>query len=291
MTIIEVKPKLKFKRIMLATDFSPIAEVAQVYAVGMALEDSANLRLTTVLDLSKVVPYMEVIPESALDDLRHSAENALRHAAGRIDGVGVTTMVLEGFQAAALIIDEALDSGIDLIVLGTSSKHGLKKLALGSTAEQVIRAAPCPILTIGPHVLTPSQGPLHFERILYATDFSTPAAKALNLALALGQTGGARIHLCHVIADKEARQQPDRDARSMSSLEALVPEQTGNGSSPECIVEHGKSSDAILALAAKVEADLIVLGARKSSFWIEYVQPGLTPALLAEAKCPVLTVS
>ncbi len=37
-------------------------------------------------------------------------------------------------------------------------------------------------------------------------------------------------------------------------------------------------------------ADLIVLGARKSSFWLEYVETGVTPAILAAAKCPVLTI-
>jgi nucleotide-binding universal stress UspA family protein len=56
------------------------------------------------------------------------------------------------------------------------------------------------------------------------------------------------------------------------------------------VVEHGEAARTILDLAERVGADLIVLGARKSSFWLTRVERGLTPALLAEATCPVLTV-
>ena len=76
----------------------------------------------------------------------------------------------------------------------------------------------------------------------------------------------------------------------MSSLQALVGASAHCWSEPECVVEHGKAAEAILGLAARVQADLIVLGARKASFWLEFVRTGLTPALLAEARCPVLTV-
>jgi nucleotide-binding universal stress UspA family protein len=82
----------------------------------------------------------------------------------------------------------------------------------------------------------------------------------------------------------------DCEARSISSLKALIPESAHDWCDPECVVEYGQSSEAILALAKRVNADLIVLGARKASFWVEYVRTGLTPALLATATCPVLTV-
>ena len=55
-------------------------------------------------------------------------------------------------------------------------------------------------------------------------------------------------------------------------------------------VEHGDAAKAILELAERVEADLIVLGARKATFWLTHVVHGLTPDLLAQATCPVMTV-
>jgi len=93
-----------------------------------------------------------------------------------------------------------------------------------------------------------------------------------------------------MLGEKAAAKDGDREERCVSFLKALVPEKAHCWCDPECVVEHGKASEAILALAKRVDADLIVLGARKASFWVEFVRTGLTPALLAEATCPVLTV-
>ena len=280
----------RFERIMLATDFSPAAGLAQAYAVGLALHDSSTLELATVLDISPAMPSVEVILQSQLDELRRSREEELERLAKHISGVRITRKVIEAFQASSAIVDEALSCDADLIVLGTTSKHGLRKFALGSTAEAVIRNAPCPILTVGPNVPPPPEYPVLFQRIVYATDFSSQAAKAADLALSLGQTSGADVYLCNVVSDQEDSDFGACKARSLSSLRALIPESAYRSCHPQCIVERGKSSEAILELAKRVNADLIVLGARKDSFLLEYVRTGLTPALLASATCPVLTV-
>ena len=284
MQTIDLQTQIKFERILLATDFSPCAEVAQAYAVGLARQDSSTLELATVVKL----PALDALSECALDSFRRASEEDLKRIAAPVTGIKVTRKVIEGFQPAAVIVDEAVDFNADLIVLGTTSKHGLKKLALGSTAEEVIRTARCPVLTVGPHVRLPSSPAIAFQRIVYATDFSAQAAKGKELALALGHTEGAKVYLCHVLAEKAAA--TGGDDRSMSSLKALVPASAHCSCEPECVVEHGKASEAILALAKRVDADLIVLGARKASFWVEFVRTGLTPALLATATCPVLTV-
>ena len=286
MRTIDPQTPIKFERILLATDFTEGAEIAQAYAVGLALHDESALEITTVVTL----PTLDAISECALDTVRHSGEEDLRRAANRISGVHVTTKVIEDFQAAAAIMLEAVASNADLIVLGTESKHGLKKLALGSTSEDVIRGACCPVLTVGPRVVAPPRGPISFHRIVYATDFSAQAAKGVQLALALGQAAGTKVYLCHVVADHEARKREHCEETFLSSLKALIPESAHCNSEPEFVVEHGKASEAILDLAKRVHADLIVLGARKASFWLEFIQTGLTPALLMGATCPVLTV-
>jgi nucleotide-binding universal stress UspA family protein len=290
MRTIDVHTPIKFGRILLATDFSPTAKIAQAYAVGLAMHDSSILELATVIDLSFTLPAMDVVAEPALEALRRTSEDEMRQLAEHISGVQILRKVMEGCQPAALIVDEAIGSNADLIVLGTAAKHGLKKLALGSTAEEVIRTAPCPVLTVGPHVPPPPKGPLSFQRIICATDFSSRAAKGAGLALALGQDPGTQIYLCHVVVKDEEQKHDDCEAWSISSLKALIPESAHCGCEPECVVEHGKAAEAILSLATRVNADLIILGARKASFWIEFIRTGLTPALLAAATCPVLTV-
>ncbi len=286
MRAIDLHTQIKFERILLATDFSPIAGIAQDYAVGLAMHDSSTLELATVVNL----PSLEAISEWALDSLRRTSEEDLRRLSERISGVSVIRKVIEGFQTAPLIVDEAMDSNADLIVIGTNSKHGLKKLALGSTSEEVIRTAPCPVLTVGPHARRPPKGPISFQRIIHATDFSSQAAKGADLTLALGQTPGTKVYLCHVLVENGASKQGECEVRSISSLKALIPEYAHCSSDPECVVEHGKALEAILALASRVDADLIVLGAQRASFWVEFVRTGLIPALLAKATCPVVTV-
>ena len=70
--------------------------------------------------------------------------------------------------------------GIDLIVIGTGGRKGLRKLLLGSVAEEVFRNAECPVLTMGPHAIRwKIDGNL--QHILFATDFGTESMHGLYL--------------------------------------------------------------------------------------------------------------
>jgi nucleotide-binding universal stress UspA family protein len=168
----------------------------------------------------------------------------------------------------------------------------VERLILGSTAEQLIRNAECPVLTVGPNVKPPSEAPLVFQTIVYATDFSAEAAKAAGYALSFAQDSGAHLYFCYVLGlqtDTTAKRE-FLDGAFESALKRMIPESSYGWCSPECIVEHGNAAEAILELATRVQADLIVLGARKASFWLTYIERGLTPDLLARATCPVMTV-
>lgn len=57
-------------------------------------------------------------------------------------------VVVTAASAALAIVDYATEHAIDLIVMGTHGRTGLAHLALGSVAEQVVRLAPCPVLTV-----------------------------------------------------------------------------------------------------------------------------------------------
>jgi nucleotide-binding universal stress UspA family protein len=66
---------------------------------------------------------------------------AEQHRVHRITRVGVPFLS---------IIEDAREADIDLIVLGTHGRSGLKNLLIGSVAEKVVRKAPCPVLTVRP---------------------------------------------------------------------------------------------------------------------------------------------
>jgi len=293
MTITQEPAAVSIETILLATDFSGASEKATSYAKAIARQFGSTLEMIHVVDPSAVSVYDEVIvgtptEEKLRKDLAHLHHDQVSYIES---GVVTKSFSTEGHDAADTLLKFAQAHKSDLIVAGTQAKKGVERLVLGSTAEKLIRNADCPVLTIGPNAAWPKENPLAFHCIIYATDFSTQSAKAARYALAFAAHNGARLCCCHV-ENSEVEVPALRTETTNSFTEALrnvMPENT-SGCTPEFFIERGETADGILRLAEKVGADLIVLGPRKSSFWLKYVDHGLTPALIAEAKCPVMTI-
>ncbi|HEY4380464.1 MAG TPA: universal stress protein [Acidobacteriaceae bacterium] len=282
------------KNILLASDFSSASDVAASYAKGLALNFRSNVEIAHVFDPSVVTSYMEAILGLPVKERQHISSESLQRLESEFTAAGVEarTSLPEGHRPHLALLDLAREHDTDLIVAGTHSKWGLERLLVGSTAEELIRNSPCPVLTVGPHARQPEAGPLVFRTIVYATDFSAEAAKAAVFALSFAQDSGARIYFCYVAgAEAAPEQRKALDAPFKAALAKLIPESTYEWCSPETVVEHGDAAEGILKLANRVNADLIVLGARNASFWLTHIEHGLTPDLLAEATCPVMTVS
>ena len=135
--------------------------------------------------------------------------------------VHTETVLCEGVDPAGEILQAAEDKLIDLLVIGTRGHRGLARLVLGSTAEELIHQARCPILTIGPAVPSPKQ-PVSFQRIVYATDFSPEAAKACVFALSFAQDYGAHLYLCHVLPGRGELRSNERSGIERSVRERVA---------------------------------------------------------------------
>src|SRR6202035_1386816 len=88
---------------------------------------------------------------------------------------------------------------IDLIVPGTRGRTGLEKALLGSVAEQILRQAPCPVLTVGPHVTLQPENAAKIHEILYATDLAVDFPVAAPYAISLAQENQAHLTLLCVM--------------------------------------------------------------------------------------------
>ena len=290
MPVIGNQIEVTLERIRLATDFSPSAETARLYAQALAHRYHSVLELLHVVDLSARV----YSPDGGLgiEVCRRSESESLTRLAAQVasENLRVETLLCEAINPAKVILQTAEGKPIDLLVIGTRGHKGLARLVLGSTAEELIHRARYPILTIGPAV-PPPQGPLCFQKIVYATDFSPEAAKAGAFALSFAQDCGAHLYLCHVApgADSQVNEQVLND-RFVNALKNLVPDVASEWCEPECVVEHGAASDAILLLAQRVHADLIVLGTRKASHWFNTLKDGVACQVISASTCPVLTV-
>ena len=141
-----------------ATDFSDPSLPALDTAAAEAVRRGASLHLLHVVDVGIVavegpatvgLPFLHGIPGvsvEAIDDLRTAAQSRLREALTRfaIEGEAIATPG----PAAQTIVDLAESARAELVVVGTHGRTGLARLTLGSTAEAVIRSAPCSVLVI-----------------------------------------------------------------------------------------------------------------------------------------------
>jgi nucleotide-binding universal stress UspA family protein len=294
MSVIEERIAVSIEKILFATDFSSASEKAALYAKALARRFSSTVEIAHIFDPSVVSSYEETILSLPNDERRRIGNERLQLLQEEFStsGIEVRAILPEGHRPSTALLKVAKEDKVDLIVAGTQSKTGVERLILGSTAEQLIRNAACPVLTVGPKAKAVGDAPLVFRTIVYATDFSGEAAKAAVYALSFAQDSGAHLYLCHVLGSQTPTSGEAKlvDGAFESSLKRIVPESSYDWCTPECVIGHGDAAKAILELAGRVQADLIVLGARKASFWLAHVDHGLTPDLLAEATCPVMTV-
>lgn len=293
-SMIQERMSVVVDAILLATDFTPASEKAAAYAKAIAKRFSSTVEIAHVFDPSKVISYEEGILSLPLPErLKNSADYLeILEAEFRDEGFRAHAISLEGHFVGSALLKIAHEKQVDLIVTGTESKHGSIRHMLGSTAEELIRRAKYPVLTVGPKAMVPKAGPLVFRSIVFATDFNAESAKAAMFAISFAEDSGAHLYLCHVVAAHPGDQpdSPTIDIRFQAALATMIPKNSYDWYSPECVLEHGEAAHGILALAERVHADLIVVGPRKATFWLDHVEHGTTPDVLAEATCPVLTV-
>ncbi|GBD26063.1 TRAP-T-associated universal stress protein TeaD [bacterium HR30] len=138
------------KRILVASDFSPIAQRALAYARALARKFDA-----TIVLLHAVPPVLQVEGIDAAAVARE-AEAWARQQAEKIKGEPAKTIIMHG-PPVECIVREARKQRVDLIVLGSRGLSGWKKWLLGSVTERVLQSAPCPVLVVSKSVRIPRQ--------------------------------------------------------------------------------------------------------------------------------------
>ena len=142
-----------FKRILVPTDFSAPSDAALEYARSVATCFGASLHLLHVVEDPYRAVYSAEVYVPEIEGLR---EEILGNALGRlhdrltpqdVSHLDATTDAVIGTPAWS-IVEYAGGRDIDLIVMGTHGRSGMSHLLMGSVAEQVVRTAPCPVLTV-----------------------------------------------------------------------------------------------------------------------------------------------
>jgi nucleotide-binding universal stress UspA family protein len=262
---------LKIKKILYPTDFSEPSDQAFAAAVFLAERYGAELHMLHVLALHAADPSDPEHTLPGLDDVYEqlsSAADVRMRTAGEThaSAIELHQSQTRGLSAAAGILDYAETQEIDLIVMGTHGRRGLRRFIMGSVAEEVVRLARCPVLTMRGDEDT--KAPERFERILVPLDFSQHSRVALDNAKRLAADYGAQITLLHVV---EEVVYPDFyypvSATGTMQTEALREEakrrldqmrdEIGPGATAH--VSIGRASHEIAEFAANHDIDLIVI--------------------------------
>jgi len=143
-----------YKQLLVPVDGSEPSMLGLAEAIKIAKSDGSKLHLVHVVD--EVMPFGVDIPgkylEQFIDALRvrgkeilGKAERVVFEHALKSEGILLETI---GGGAADQIVAHAKHCNADLIVMGTHGRRGLRRLALGSDAELVVRSSPVPVLLV-----------------------------------------------------------------------------------------------------------------------------------------------
>lgn len=143
---------MQIKNILFPTDFSHGARAAMHNAVSLAQDYHARLILLYVLqDIAIAEWYIpsSISATNLVEDMEKGAWKELETWAAEISAQvkDVEKMVLRGVPFVE-IVKTAKDRKVDMIVIGTHGRTGIDHMLFGSTAEKVLRKAPCPVLTV-----------------------------------------------------------------------------------------------------------------------------------------------
>jgi len=146
-----------FQRICCPIDFSPASREALVLAADLARRYGAGLTILHATSAHWPGPEFAVAPPPETEGLGEAGALAAWVAeAERLAGAPVSSVLLSAPVADA-IVAFARDVGMDLVVLSSHGRSGLRRLVLGSVAETVARTAPCPVLIVRRGEATPAK--------------------------------------------------------------------------------------------------------------------------------------
>ena len=138
-------------KILVPTDFSPASEKALKYALRFAEEFASEITLLHVLETAVPLTFEGLtMPVAAAETESSDVEKKLKAlmASARERRVARLKATCRRGLPLHEIVEAAKDLDVDLIIIATHGYTGWKHFAIGSTAERVVRAAPCPVLVV-----------------------------------------------------------------------------------------------------------------------------------------------
>ena len=291
--------------VLCACDFSPSSERALGYALELVERTGASLHLMHVQEIS-LGPFVQGDPSPAPGDeaLQRQFEERCREEMADFsftpDNDRLRFVAARSGAVAPALVQYVEKHDVDLVVMGTQGRRGVGRALFGSVAEEVLRSAPCPVLTTralnGDGSGPPRPDPI--DQVVAPVDFSEPSRGALRYAARLASTYEVPLTLVHALhvpklppaygVEFSAASWQDLEERVQSALESWKEEVVPEAKPGTCVVKRGEPVASILD-AASTPGDLLVMATRGLSGVKRTMLGSVAEGVLRQAKGPVLS--
>jgi nucleotide-binding universal stress UspA family protein len=304
-----------YKRILVPLDGSGLAEVALPYAEELAEKLDSELILINVRAPGEDPGNPE--HRAYLSKMVATVEQDIRKSPDLLPGqkVKVDSAIIGGHgllvHAAEEILDYAESENISLIVMGTHGRTGIRRWALGSTAEKVIRAVKCPVLIIRANQEIP--GKIRLDKILVTLDESKESETVLPHVESLASKLKAMVILLHVVVPpnhiypiyngigyyggegiikvpfSDAEVKPLKEG-AQEYLQKVSEKLAVRGVQSSYKVRTGAAADEIIEAAEEIGADLVAMSTHGESGFSRWEHGSVADKVLRAGSTPLLLV-
>lgn len=292
-------------KILFACDFSDPSEQALVYGVDLASRTGADFHCMHVQEVT-MGPFVggEPSPEGGKEQLYAEFEEQCRGLlaphASRLDPDEVSYVIERSGAVAPTLVQYAEDNAIDLIVMGTEGRRGVRRALFGSVAEEVLRTTPCPVLAAreGADAIPSSTETAPVSRIVAPTDFSEPSRAAVQYAGQVASVYEVPLVLLHVVelpsiptvyeVEFSGATPEEIKTRVQSVLDEWAASVQLEAQPVSTVVEEGDPAETILRVAEAPD-DLIVMATEGLSGVKRSMLGSVAEKVLRDASGPLIS--
>lgn len=292
--------------LMVPLDGSPFAEAALPTACALARRDSAHLKLVMVREPRLPITRAGGAPvrDPALDEeLWREDRRYLEVLLGRLeagDRARISTQLLEG-PIVETLARQVQEAAVDLVVMTTHARGGVRRAWLGSVADGLVRHSPAPILLLRPGASAVRREAGEFRRVLLPLDGSIAGETIIQWAIEVAGTQNVQYTLLRVLAAEESparvliphRGETPSGRTQRATVEAVLEGEAsllrshGVNATAQTVV-HGSAGQAILRHAEANEVDLIAMNTRSRGGLERLVLGSVADTVLRKWQHPLL---
>lgn len=284
-----------YDEILFPTDGGEPADSVLDYAIRIAAHHDATLHVLNVADTTR--DSLTQLRGDVVDVLEQEGERIVADAARRATdrGRSVVSEVVQGTPSES-IVEYSGRFDLDLIVMPTHGRRGLKRFLIGSVTERVINTAEVPVVTVNPDRDRQLSYPC--RQLLVPTDGSQGGDRAVREGVAIAKRTGGTLHLLHVVetgtlgpdARSVLKEHEQTDRGEAILAEAAETAETESLAAVERTLEYGTPSRAIRRYIDENDIDLAVLGTHGETNFSRYMLGSVSAKLVRTASIPVLWV-